>query len=140
MVYSFARRIIWTVALILSSVNLAIAQAQLRVNEAAAQLHIELKTSGHDLTLKLPIENPSSRTLAAHIVVELLKPDGKVRARAEQDASLPSRSTTVKIALPWDSAYQDADVFHWDRLRFSVTPSGEVTVKPRRGYRCGFRR
>ncbi len=133
MVCLFARRIVWTLALIFSSLSLAIGQAQLRVNEAAAQLHIELKPSGHDLTLKLPIENLSSRTLDTHIVVELLKPDGKVRARAEQEATIPSRSTTVKIPLPWEYAHGESDAMQWDRVRYSVTPSDAATAKSAKG-------
>jgi len=63
-------------------------------------------------------------TISAHVLFELVDPQGEVQAHADQDASLPPGPTKLKIALPTAFAQQknpDRRSILWYRLRYTIT-------------------
>jgi len=141
MVYHSSRRFIFTVAIILGCFSLALGQVEIRVNEAATRFHIDAKGPQLALTLKLPVENLTTRTIAAHVVVELVDPQGKIRSRGEQDVAFAPSSTALKIPLPplsraESKAKEEDDEsggLIWDRLRYAVTFPAAGAAKPLEG-------
>jgi hypothetical protein len=122
MVYHCSRRVIWTVAIILILARVASGQGDLRVDEAAARIHIEPQGKNLALVVALPVENPSAQTIRARAVLELIDPRGKVESQAEQDVSLRPLSSKLRIPLPPLHAVRldENTVLGFYRLRYSL--------------------
>jgi hypothetical protein len=94
----------------------------LHVKEDSARIQF----ASTDAAIALPVENHSHTTIATHLLLELLDPNGKLRASAEQDASLPPGLTRLKATLPVASALVekgDGKNLLWFRLRYTITPT-----------------
>lgn len=116
------------------SVHLCVAGVALCVNEAATRIRL------HDdrIEVSLAVENPWGRPLAAHIHLELLDPQDRVRAGVERDQTIPPGSSTTVIPLALAASrlkQEDKRQILWYRMRYRVTPdpSAKVPVEPGEG-------
>lgn len=96
------------------------AQTGLQVNEAKVRLQLD-----SDKTIvELPVENRSTQTISAQVLLELIDPRGFVQARVSQDKSLPTGSTNLKISLPAAFAQNESpkrqNLLSY-RLRYTIT-------------------
>ncbi|HEX8845621.1 MAG TPA: MG2 domain-containing protein [Pyrinomonadaceae bacterium] len=121
------RRSIWvflilclfTVPLLLSSSTNA--GATLRVNETATRFLFEKERTGPLLV----VENSLGRRLEAHVQVELLDPQGSVRASAGEDVTITEGAAQLFVSLPFrpsDLKAAERQQLLWYRLRYSITP------------------
>src|SRR5258706_5715379 len=115
-----ASRFVWAVTVCLVLVGPCFAQVGIRVNETATR--IQIRSDG--TIVDLSVENQTRETISAHVLLELVDPKGVVQVHADQDASLPSGPTKLKIALPTAFAQQknpDRRSILWYRLRYTIT-------------------
>jgi hypothetical protein len=120
---SLASRLIWVVVFGVVVGGDCFAQDGLRVNEAAAQ--VQVRTEGCVVTL--PVVNPAGQVIAAHVLIELVDPDGTAQVRAEQEAKLATGLTKLEIALPAlfkTKTLTDAKELVWYRVRYTITADG----------------
>jgi hypothetical protein len=116
------RRLSWSIAFGLLLAASCFAQSGLRVNEAAARIKIHTYGS----VVLLPIENPTRKTIASHVLIELIAPSGVVQIHGDRDVSLRPGSTQLKIALPPAFAQNEKVNWRnllWYRLRYTITAS-----------------
>jgi hypothetical protein len=106
--------------------GLSFAQVRLSVDEA--RTHVQLDP---DKTIvELPITNRSREVVSAHALLELVDPRGFVQAHADQNTSLPSGLSKLKISLPPAFA-QNESPHHEDLLRYRLRYT--ITASPSRG-------
>lgn len=108
------------------------AAAALRVNEAATRFFLqEDRTS-----IALAVENPTGRTLAVRVQLELLDPRGKLRASAERDETLKRGQAEVVIPIPLElnmKDQKDRNELLWYRLRYRITPASGAAANAAEG-------
>jgi hypothetical protein len=108
-----------TVSLLLA--QLSSANSSLRVNEAETKILLADK----QMSVSLAIENPTGRSLPAHVRLEVLNPEGKVVGMMERDQIIRSGSALLTLPLPLQLAglkdNQRSEML-WYRLRYQVTP------------------
>lgn len=109
---------LFTVSLLFS--RLTNADASLRVDEAATRFLLEQERTGASLA----IENPLGQSFPAHVRVELLDPQGRVRASNERAEIIKTGHTTLFIPLSFkysDLTTTEREEFLWYRLRYQIT-------------------
>jgi hypothetical protein len=105
------------------------AQTLLRVNEHAARIQF----LSDNTVVDLPVENQTSTTITAHLLLELVDPTGLIRVSSEQDVSLLSGETKLKTTLPLASALADKidrNNLLWYRLRYTITQTPPANAIP----------
>jgi hypothetical protein len=95
------------------------AQDSVRVSEVSTRIEFR----SNNATILLPVENISRGKITAHISVQLIDPEGAVRAQGQSTETLsPGGNKTrisVALAAPLEKN-QGPDDFFWYRLRYSV--------------------
>jgi hypothetical protein len=122
-------RIFGLVILCLPFLSSASAQTFVRVNEHAARIQF----LSEDTVVDLPVENQTRDTIAAHLLIEMVDPAGKVRGHSEQDDPLPPGVTNLKLTLSLASAFidkVDRNNLLWYRLRYTITQNVPATAIP----------
>ncbi|HKQ54216.1 MAG TPA: MG2 domain-containing protein, partial [Pyrinomonadaceae bacterium] len=97
------------------------ARATLRVDEAATRFLFETDRTGAALS----VENSTGRDVAARVRVELIDPQGRVRAEAARQETIKRGRTTLFVALafrPTDLAADERKQLIWYRLRYTLAP------------------
>ena len=110
---------LFTVSLLFSQLTSAV--VGLRVDEAATRFLLETERTGASLV----IENPLGRELRARVRVELIDPQGMVRASTEREAIIKEGTAALFIPLPFkfsDLTIAERQEFLWYRLRYVITP------------------
>lgn len=95
------------------------ADARLRVDEGATRFLLEQERTGAALV----VENPLGQNLPARVRVELIDPQGVVRASQESDEIIAQGTTTLFIPLSFKfTDLKDAErkEFLWYRLRYQI--------------------
>jgi hypothetical protein len=94
------------------------AKLTLHVNESATRVLF----TETDTRVVLAVENSLDRQVETHIKLELIDPNGAVRARVERNEQIKSGSNAVMIPIGlWSS--DDARELLWYRLRYQIAPS-----------------
>lgn len=111
------------------------ADAELRVDEAATRFLLEDGRTGAALS----VENPLGRSTNARIRIELIDPQGVVRASQERTETIVEGRSSLFIPLPFN--YSDLNEterkeFLWYRLRYQITAqeSGSAGQHSSTGY------
>jgi hypothetical protein len=110
--------------------QLTTASAGLRIDEAATRFLLEQERTGASLV----IENSLGREIAARVRVELIDPEGRVRASNEREEIIKQGTAALFIPLPFQfSDFKDAkqNDFLWYRLRYLVTPKDSSSAAER---------
>ena len=98
--------------------RLVTAGATLKVNETATKLALV----DEGAAVALALDNPTGREIPAHIKLELLDPQNRVRATSERDQSIGLGSTTPTVRLALKLTNAEKQDLLWYRLRYEVTP------------------
>jgi hypothetical protein len=106
----------------------------LRVNEAATKFLLDNGKTGASLV----VENPLGRKVGAAVRVELIDPQGGIRASAERALIIEEGTTTLFIALPFQPSKlkdEERNQLLWYRLRYHIKPkdSPSAVEKPVEG-------
>jgi len=104
------------------------ARLSLHVDESATQVIF----TDADTHIVLPVKNSFDRQVEASIKLELIDPDGAVRAKAERDEVIKPGANLFHIPIPLWSA-DDARELLWYRLRYQVAPSRSSSFDPVNG-------
>src|SRR5260370_20232357 len=112
--FSFCLSVLLTLA------PLSRASLTLRVNESATRVLFEEQ----DTRVLLAVENSLGRRVTAHLKLELIDPDGTVRAAAERDDQIKPGANMIATPIGlWLSgkAATDTRELLWYRLRYRIT-------------------
>jgi hypothetical protein len=114
--------------------QLSSASTSLHVNEADTRMLLEEKAT----KVSLAFVNPLGRELSVSVRLEVLDPEGKLRASAESEETIKRGSSALVLALPIEFAGLDKDERNellWYRLRYLITPeqSARRTTPPIEG-------
>jgi hypothetical protein len=105
--------------------QLSSAVSILQVDEAGTRVLLE----DERIEVSLPVLNPTGRSLPVSIRLEMLDPDGGIRATVLQDQSLKRGSNRLVIPVPLQISAQgkeNRDKVLWYRLRYSVRPAASA--------------
>jgi hypothetical protein len=114
--------------------QLSSASADLRVDEAATKFLLDDGKIGASLV----VENPSGRSIAATVRVELIDPQGVVRSSTERQEIIKEGTAILFIPLPFQPSKlkdEERNQFLWYRLRYRIKPkdSSSAADKPIEG-------
>lgn len=102
---------------LLCALQPSVARAPLRVRESSTTLQL----SDEKTTVTLAVENPSGRPAAARLRLELLDTADRLRASAEERATLGDGLMGVAISLPLSLLQgKELNELPWFRLRYKV--------------------
>ncbi|MBA2733036.1 MAG: hypothetical protein H0U54_09135, partial [Acidobacteria bacterium] len=111
--------------------RLTTASATLRVDEAATRFLLEERRTGASLV----IENSTGSEVPARVRVELIDPQGRIRASSERDEIIKEGIAPHFIPLAFQfSALNDTErkQFLWYRLRYHVAPKDSSSAAENR--------
>src|ERR1043165_826035 len=103
------------------------ASSTLSVNESATKFLFEREHTGPMLAL----ENSLGRQVSAHVLVELLSPQGVVVANAERDETIKEGVSSLFIPLNFQTSNlkdTERSQLLWYRLHYRVTPKDSSAV------------
>lgn len=113
----------------LLAAHLSSAAPAFRIDESRIRLSLDTAPA----RVRMEVENGIGRDLPARLRVELLDPQGRVRASAAADVRLRRGANALDVALDLPYAQLlDAErkEFLWYRLRYSVEPTATAEVPP----------
>jgi hypothetical protein len=102
-------------------IQLSRASATLRVNEAATRFLLEEGRTGASLV----VDNSLGRKIEASVRVELIDPQGRVRASVEREEMIKEGAATLFLPLPFQFSKlteTERKEFLWYRLRYRIMP------------------
>jgi len=109
-------------------VQLTSARGALRVNEAAIRFLLRDEES----QVALVVQNPSGKTLNAIVQLELLDPDGNVKAATRPVLRIGAGSQKLLINLPLKIgklSVREQDELLWYRLCYHLAPAESVDLE-----------
>lgn len=121
----------WVMVVVCLSVSLLLlaqlssASDALRVDEAATRILLEESAT----KISLALINPSGREFAAHVRLELLDPQGALRASGESDETIKGGASALVLKLPLQIHLLDKgerNAVLWYRLRYRISPQASA--------------